>query len=61
LKSVRFQTGIPDSFKYCVTLDMFYIQLIVLIVDFWKINKISNFKVWHPRCVLITVYRECID
>jgi len=40
---------------------MFYIQLIVLLVDFWKINKISNFKVWHPRCVLITVYREWIE
>ena len=51
LESVRFQTCKPYNFMYCITLDMFYIQLFVLLVDSWNVNKISKYQI--PKSIAI--------
>ena len=43
-QSVRYQTCVPYNFTYCITLDMFYIQLIVLLVVSWNVNKIRVYQ-----------------
>ena len=44
---------------YSFQTEEYFVSLKYVILYFWKKNTLSNFKVWHPRCVLIQCIRVC--